>query len=249
MPLSSYVAEIKLAHVAAVVLSGALFLVRGVLVLAGSQARALAVPVRFLSYSIDTILLLAALLLLTVLPAALYANGWLWVKLLLLPLYVALGWMALRKSATHAVRFGLFAAAVLAYLMMASIARAHHPLGWLGPWFNWQSLAVESDTPVVATDCLGKPVSVPPPVGAALLSWQAPSTRTDGSALADLQGYRIKYGLAPDQLRCLVEIRNPGVTTWKVTGLATGTWYFAVVSFDSGFVESELSGVVSKRID
>ena len=150
----------------------------------------MAAPVRFLSYSIDSILLLAALLLLTLLPAAVYANGWLWVKLLLLPLYVALGGLALRKSATRAVRFRFFAAAVLTYLMMASIARAHHPLGWLGPWLDRQSPAVVSDTPAVATDCLGKPVSVPPPTGTALLSWEAPSTRTDGSPLDDLQGCR-----------------------------------------------------------
>ncbi len=249
MPLSSYAAEIKLAHVGAVILSGALFFARGMLVLAGRRMRAMAAPLRYLSYSIDSILLLAALLLVAILPAVTYGNGWLWTKLLLLPVYVALGWLALHKSATGAVRFGFFVAALLAYLMMASIARAHHPLGWLRPWLDRQSLAFVADTPPVPTDCLGRPVSVPPPTGTAHLSWQAPTTRTDGSPLDDLQGYRIKYGLAPDQLPCLLEIRDPAVTTWKVTGLSAGTWYFAVVSFDSGFVESELSGVVSKRID
>lgn len=165
LPLSSYAAEIKLAHVAAVVLSGALFFARGMLMLAGRQARAMATPVRYLSYSIDSIMLLAALLLLALLPAAVYGNGWLWVKLLLLPLYVVLGWLALHKAAMRAVRFGFFTAAVLTYLMMASIARAHHPLGWLGPWLDRQGPAVVSDTPAVAADCLGKPVSVPPPTG------------------------------------------------------------------------------------
>lgn len=249
MPLSSYAAEISLAHVGAVILSGALFFVRGTLVLAGRQARAMIAPLRYLSYSIDTILLLAALLLVAILPSVTYGNGWLWAKLLLLPVYVALGWLALHRSATRAVRFGFFAAAVLAYLMMASIARAHHPLGWLRPWLDRQSPALVADAAAVATDCLGRPVSVPPATGTAQLSWEAPSTRTDGSPLKDLQGYRIKYGLAPDQLRCLIEIRDPGVTTWKVTGLSPGTWHFAVVSFDSGFVESDLSRVVSKRID
>ena len=247
--LQSFAAEIKVAHVGAVVLSGALFFVRGTLVLAGRQARAMAAPLRYLSYSIDTILLLAALLLVAILPAVTYGNGWLWTKLLLLPVYVALGWLALHKAATRAVRFAFFAAAVLAYLMMASIARAHHPLGWLRSSLDRQSPALVANTSSVATDCPGQPVTAPPPTGTALLSWQTPTVRTDGSLLDDLQGYRIQYGLAPDQLRCLVEIRNPDVTTWKVTGLATGTWYFAVVSFDSGFVESDLSGVVSKRID
>jgi hypothetical protein len=199
-------------------------------------------PLRRLSYSIDTILLIAALLLVAILPAATYGNGWLWTKLILLPVYVALAWWALHKAATPAARFGFFAAAVLVYLFMASVARTHHPLGWLRP-------APDAQAAEVATDCLGRAASVPVPTGTAVLSWNAPTTRTDGTPLENLQGYRIKYGLAPDQLPCLIEIRDPKATTWKVTGLSSGTWYFAVVSFDSGFVESELSGVVSKRID
>ena len=136
MPLSSCAFEIKLAHVAAVILSGALFLARGMLVLTGRQARAMTAPLRYLSYSIDSILLLAALLLVAILPAAAFGNGWLWMKLLLLPVYVALGWMALHKARTRATRFGFLTAAVLSYLFMVSIARAHHPLGWLRPWFD-----------------------------------------------------------------------------------------------------------------
>jgi hypothetical protein len=101
----------------------------------------------------------------------------------------------------------------------------------------------------VRTDCLGRPVAVSPPAGTALLTWVAPSTRTDGSPFNDLSGYRIKFGINPKQLRCQIEIRDPKATTWKVTALSSGTWYFAVVSFDSGFVESNLSEVVSKRID
>lgn len=242
MPLSSYAAEIKLAHVGAVVLSGALFFARGMLVLAGHQARAMAAPLRHLSYSIDTILLLAALLLVVILPSATWGNGWLWTKLLLLPVYVALGWLALHKAATRAARFGCFAVAVLVYVFMASIARAHHPLGWLRP-------SADAQAAEIATDCLGRPVSVPAPTGTAQLSWTAPTTRTDGSPFENPAGYRIKYGMSPDELPCLVEIRDPKVTAWKVTGLSPGTWYFAVASFDSGFVESELSGVVSKQID
>jgi uncharacterized membrane protein SirB2 len=242
LPLQSFAAEIKLAHVVAVIASGLLFFVRGMMVQAGHPARAMVAPLRYLSYSIDSILLLAALLLLAILPAATYGNGWLTVKLLLLPVYVVLGWMALHKAATRASRFGFFAAAVVTYLFMVSVARMHHPLGWLQPWFDLQEIEV-------ATDCLGRPVSVPPAAGTALLSWDAPSTRTDGSPFDDLSGYRIKYGVMPDQLPCQIEIRDPKLTTWKVTGLSSGTWYFAVVSFDSGFVESDLSDVVSKRID
>ncbi len=87
--------QIRLAHVMAVLASGTLFLLRGLLVRAGRGEWALAPLPRYLSYAIDTTLLTAALMLLTILPSAVYANGWLAVKLALLPVYVALGWLAL----------------------------------------------------------------------------------------------------------------------------------------------------------
>jgi len=99
-----------------------------------------------------------------------------------------------------------------------------------------------------ATDCLGRSVSVAP-IGEARLNWDAPTSRTDGSPLADLSGYKIYYGIAPDQLRCQIEIRDPKATNANVTGLSPGTWYFAVVSVDNARVESKQSDVVSKQID
>ena len=96
-------------------------------------------------------------------------------------------------------------------------------------------------------DCLGRRLSAPA-TGTAVLNWNAPSARVDGSPLDDLSGYRIRYGVEPDKLRCQIEIREPMATTWTVTALSPGTWYFAVTSFDSDRVESELSGVVSKQI-
>ena len=112
------------------------------------------------------------------------------------------------------------------------------------------AVACGSDSePVVPTDCLGRPLTTPPPTGRVRLAWQAPTTQTDGSPFDDLAGYRINYGIAPDQLRCQVEIRDPKATSGEVTGLTPGTWHFAVVSFDSGFVESAPSNVVTKQID
>jgi len=81
------------------------------------------------------------------------------------------------------------------------------------------------------------------------LKWSAPLTRADGSPFDDLAGYRINYGVQPDQLHCQVEIRDPKASGGQVTGLSSGTWYFAVVSFDSGSYESEPSEIVSKRIN
>ncbi len=120
--------QIKLVHVAAVVASGSLFLMRGLLVQAG-RPWAMAAPVRFLSYSIDTALLAAAIILLVIVPAAAYANGWLAAKLALLVIYVGLGTVALRRGRTRRIRLACFVAALVVYVSMLAIARTHHPLG------------------------------------------------------------------------------------------------------------------------
>ena len=122
------------------------------------------------------------------------------------------------------------------------------PAVWILPLVIVLAVACSSEHEV-ATDCLGRTVSTPPPTGTAQLAWNAPTTRTDGSPFDDLAGYRINYGITPDQLKCQIEIRDPKATSWEVTALSPGTWHFAVVSFDSGLVESEPSTVVSKRID
>ncbi len=112
------------------------------------------------------------------------------------------------------------------------------------------AIAACSSQQETARDCLGRPVdAASPATGKALLSWNAPLTRTDGSPFEDLLGYRIYYGVKPDELHCQVEIRDAKALSWQVTELSPGTWYFAVASVDRGFVESAMSGVVSKRID
>jgi uncharacterized membrane protein SirB2 len=123
--------QIKWVHIAAVLCSGAIFLLRGMLVQVGQERVAMAAPLRYLSYSVDTVLLTAALMLLTVLPGAMFANGWLAVKLVLLVVYVGLGTFALKRGRTPRVRAICYVVALLVYIAMIGIARAHHPLGWL----------------------------------------------------------------------------------------------------------------------
>lgn len=120
--------QIKFVHVTAVIASGVLFLVRGSLVQAG-VAWAMAAPVRYLSYMIDTVLLATALALVGVLPVEVFANGWLTVKVVLLVVYVGLGTFALKRGRTAAVRRACFVAALVAYVCMYVIARTHDPLG------------------------------------------------------------------------------------------------------------------------
>lgn len=122
--------QIKHAHVMLALLSGGVFALRGLGVLLGGRWPQ-AWLVRWTSYTIDTALLTAALMLLTVLPGAMFANGWLTAKLALLVLYVVLGVFALRRGRSRATRLACYLAALATFGMVYSIARAHHPLGFL----------------------------------------------------------------------------------------------------------------------
>ena len=122
--------QIKQFHIFIALLSGSLFAVRGAFALAGARwPRAL--PVKWLSYAIDTSLLTAAMMLLTILPWAMFANGWLLTKILLIVAYVVLGVLAMRPHRTRRARALYYAAALLVFAAIYGIARAHHPLGWL----------------------------------------------------------------------------------------------------------------------
>jgi len=123
--------QIKAVHVAAVLLSGVVFVARGMLVQAGRERWAMCGPARYASYGIDTVLLTAAFMLVTILPGALFANHWLTFKLALLVVYVTAGSLALKRARTHRARMFFFVGALTVYAIMIGIARAHHPLGWL----------------------------------------------------------------------------------------------------------------------
>ena len=122
--------QVRAVHISAVLASGALFALRGAGVLSGMRWP-LAAPLRYLSYAVDTVLLTAALMLVSMLAAAVFANHWLTVKLVLLVVYVVLGSFALKRGRSARVRALCFGAAVAVYAFIFGIARTHQPLGWL----------------------------------------------------------------------------------------------------------------------
>lgn len=122
--------QIKAAHVHLVLLSVTLFALRGGFAVAGARWPR-HVVLRYLSYGIDTFLLTTAVMLLTILPAAVFANGWLALKLALLVLYVVLGVRAMREGRSRRSRLLLYLAALAVFAWMFGIARAHSPWGWL----------------------------------------------------------------------------------------------------------------------
>ena len=84
--------------------------------------------------------------------------------------------------------------------------------------------------------------------GTADVSWTPPTPNTDGSALTNLAGYNIYYGTSPNALSQQVQVSNVGVTNYVISGLTTGTWYFAVTAYTSTGTESALSNIASKTI-
>ena len=82
--------------------------------------------------------------------------------------------------------------------------------------------------------------------GTAALTWTPVTQNTDGTTLLDLAGYKVRYGTAPDALDTIVVLDDPAQTSLQVSGLSSGTWYFAVAAYTSGGLDGELSNIAAK---
>lgn len=120
--------EIRLVHIWAVVASGSLFALRGLGLTLGA-AWPKAAPLRWLSYTIDTVLLTAALMLMTVVQQYPFVDAWLTAKVLLLVVYIVLGIYAFRVRRSAGARLAAWLAALAVFGFIVSVARAHDPLG------------------------------------------------------------------------------------------------------------------------
>jgi uncharacterized membrane protein SirB2 len=127
--MAEFYLQIKWVHIAAVIASGALFFLRGGAQLLGARWT-MAAPLRYLSYTVDTVLLTAALMLATILHQMPFVNGWLTAKVLLLVVYIVLGSFALKRATNRFLQAVCWIGALLVYVFIISIARAHSPLGF-----------------------------------------------------------------------------------------------------------------------
>ena len=80
----------------------------------------------------------------------------------------------------------------------------------------------------------------------ATLSWDAPTTNTDGTDLTDLAGYKIHYGTSPGTYDSVIDVAK--VTTYTVSDLTPAAYYFVVTAYDEEGNESDYSNEVSKTI-
>jgi uncharacterized membrane protein SirB2 len=124
---------VKLVHQTAVTLSITGFFVRGLAAWNGArwaQSRA----AKTLPHLVDTILLLSALTMASMLRLTPDKAPWLLAKIVGLILYVGLGVVALRPGRPFAVRAAAWVAALAMVAWIVSVAIAKTPLGFLGAW-------------------------------------------------------------------------------------------------------------------
>lgn len=127
--MEEFYIQIRTVHIWAVTASGLLFTLRcGAFNLLGA-AWPKRLPARLLSWTIDTILLMAALMLMTVVRQYPFVDSWLTVKVLMLLVYIGLGSLAFAAARPRRVRIGFSVAALTVFGFILTVARAHHPLG------------------------------------------------------------------------------------------------------------------------
>jgi hypothetical protein len=87
-----------------------------------------------------------------------------------------------------------------------------------------------------------------PASGSASLTWAAPTQNTNGTPLTNLAGYHIYYGTSASNLNQSVQIANPGLTSYVLSSLPAGTWYFSINDYTTAGVESAVSNIVSTTV-
>jgi uncharacterized membrane protein SirB2 len=129
--MEEFYSQIKAIHIGSVAASGILFLVRGAALNLFEATWIRILPLRILSWTIDTVLLTAAVLLTTIVQQYPFVHAWLTVKVLLLVVYIGLGTVALRPRFERRRRIIFLAAALAVFGFIVTVARTHHPLGLL----------------------------------------------------------------------------------------------------------------------
>lgn len=124
-----YYLEIRMVHITSIILSGSLYFLRGLAMQLFESPLGMAASVRYLSYTIDTVLLTSALMLMVTIGQYPFVDSWLTVKVLLVIAYIVLGAYGLKYGRTERVRVLCWAGALAVFGFIVTVARAHHPLG------------------------------------------------------------------------------------------------------------------------
>jgi hypothetical protein len=103
---------------------------------------------------------------------------------------------------------------------------------------------------VSPADTRSTATGIPPPTyGTASLSWTPVTQNTDGTPATELAGYQIHYGTSPAALDSNIVEADATQTSYVVTDLTPGTWYFAVAAYASDGTTGVMSNVAAKTIN
>jgi hypothetical protein len=84
--------------------------------------------------------------------------------------------------------------------------------------------------------------------GSATLDWVAPTLNTNGTPLTNLAGYRILYGTNPSALTNVITITSASTTSYEISNLNAGTWYFTIEAYNTDGTDSSPSVSASLTI-
>jgi hypothetical protein len=127
-----------------------------------------------------------------------------------------------------------------------------------GNWSGSQNLSGSQSTGAITANstytltCSGaggsiaRSVSVTVTSGSATLSWSPPTQDAGGGTLTPLSGYTIYYGNSQGSLANSVVVSGAETTSYTVTGLGAGTWYFGIKANATDGTQSALSNIGSK---
>ena len=127
--MEAFYLQIRAVHIGSVIASGLLFAVRCAAFNLAGAAWPKRLPARLLSWIIDSTLLMAALILMTIVHQYPFAHPWLTMKVALLVVYIGLGTQALAKARPRGVRLVFSVAALVLFGFIITVARARDPLG------------------------------------------------------------------------------------------------------------------------
>jgi hypothetical protein len=85
--------------------------------------------------------------------------------------------------------------------------------------------------------------------GSVNLSWVAPTENSDGTPLTDLKGYKIHYGTQSQAYTDEIAVDNPTVTTYLVSSLPAGQYFFAVTAYNATGQESSPSDEIAASLN
>jgi hypothetical protein len=91
-------------------------------------------------------------------------------------------------------------------------------------------------------------IAVTPALASITLSWSPPTLNVNGTSITDLAGYRIHYGTSPTALNSVIMVASATTTNQVVGNLASGTWYFAMTSYNAENIESAMTAVLQVTV-